>query len=183
MDTINPWIDLNETRRMAERLMLPSRAPVEAPDDTGFDDSFVGFSEPLNSAVPIDVPASVEVEESRGVQADHDGLPEVDLSSIFVQQRAMLREEMGSIASFMVDAGGTSLFNDGNYGAYHFIAQELTRTEKKVRHVRLKAGAKAILEIIAIESESGFSYLGIVLPRNLSEEEVGQIRLQWLGVE
>lgn len=177
MDPINPWIDSNETRRMAERLMLPSREPVMAPDGTGFDDSFVGFSDLPDEEEP-ELAQAAEHFEATPAPSEHS---EVEDSSVFSDQRAMLREHFDAIASFMIDAQGELVFNDGKFGAFQFIARDLLKSDSEPSVIRLKVGASAVLEIIPIESEGGFSWLGVVLPGLLPQESAGQIRLHWLG--
>jgi hypothetical protein len=44
MNTIHPWLDTDEVKRLAERLMQPQAAPPLSPDEPAFDRSFEGFS-------------------------------------------------------------------------------------------------------------------------------------------
>ena len=44
MDPLHPWIDADEVRRLAARLMKPSRDPDVSVADAGFDEGFVGFA-------------------------------------------------------------------------------------------------------------------------------------------
>ncbi|MFU8894182.1 MAG: hypothetical protein ACNA8L_11195 [Luteolibacter sp.] len=183
MDPINPWIDPNETRRMAERLMLPPRDPVQAPDDTGFDDSFVGFSDPEDAEEAAETP----VPEATGGFRENEPAA-VDLGPIadgggYPNQRAMLREQFDAIAAFLVDAAGEVVFNEGKFEAFHFIARDLVASDAKPGPVRLKVGGRSVLEIIPLQSDSGLACLCVVLPAPLSHDAVGQIRLQWLGVD
>jgi len=184
MDPINPWIDPNETRRMAERLMLPPREPVQAPEDTGFDESFVGFSDPVVALIepentsPIQEEAATEVTSIEAVEA-----PAEDEVQAYAVHRAMLRDQFGAIGAFLVAGDGSSFFNEGDYGAFRFIGRELASNGAKPDHVRVKVGAAEVLELIPIHGESGSACLGVVFPNPLPPESVGQIRLHWLACE
>jgi len=183
MDPINPWIDPSETRRMAERLMLPAREPVVAPDETGFDDSFVGFSEPPDAAaeaVSAESAEAVNVAEA----ADRGSAPIIDgESTSFAEQRAMLRERFGAVASFMFDPQGALVFNEGEFGMFHFVARELAKMNTSQQPIRIKVGASSMLEMIPVGSQSGYSWLGVVLPALLPQDSLGQIRHHWLGAQ
>lgn len=55
MDPINPWVDANEVRRLAERLLIPSSQPDPNVRDAGFDSEFIGFASERPSA-PLQPP-------------------------------------------------------------------------------------------------------------------------------
>jgi hypothetical protein len=183
MDPINPWIDPNETRRMAERLMQPAREPVQAPEDTGFDDSFVGFSDSMAEEFEVLAPELDQIEEPEELASSAQVTPELEDSAPYPEHHAMLRDQFGAIASFMTDANGELVFTEGGYGAFQFVAQNLAKSAAPPNHLRLKIGANAVLEIIPIESETGFAWLGVIFPALLPQDVVGQIRLHWLGVQ
>ena len=51
MDPIESWMDADSVRRLAHQLVTPlTSAEVDAPDDAGYDDSFVGYVQPPSSA-------------------------------------------------------------------------------------------------------------------------------------
>lgn len=53
MDPIQPWIDADEMRQLAEKLMQPKTRVAETPQDAGFGDGFEGFAEaPAPSTKP-----------------------------------------------------------------------------------------------------------------------------------
>jgi len=183
MDPINPWIDPSETRRMAERLMQPAREPVSAPDETGFDECFVGFSELSEVDAEIVAPAPVEaVNAWETIEAEP--VPDAaEGSSVFSEQRAILRERFNAVASFMLDSQGALVFNEGKFGMFHFVARELAKIDAKPQPLRIKVGATSMLEMIPIGSEGGYCWLGVVLPTLLPQDASGQIHLHWLGAQ
>lgn len=179
MDPINPWIDPSETRRMAESLRGPARQPITAPDDAGFDDSFVGFSEvPVASADDPQAPAlpTIESQDAPAQPAETAPAP-VDACPRF----GWLRECFGALGHFIYRDDGVLVCNDGEYGAYHFIARDLSCAEGGSQRVRLRILANAVLEIIAVETNGTRLWLGVVVPTPLEPESVRKIRQQWLA--
>lgn len=181
MDPINPWIDPNETRRMAERLMRPSREPVVAPDETGFDDSFVGFSDLPDGVAEFATPEPTPADQEPDASPAGPPPPDAGNPSLFSEQRAMLRERFDAMASFMIDSRGALLFHEGGYESFHFLARESAKSGVKPTAIRIKVGATAILEIIPIESDVGTNWLGVVLRKVPPADSVGNIRLHWLA--
>lgn len=66
MDPIYPWLDPVEVRRLADRLMRPTREPVVTVTEAGFGDAFIGFAsdQPLADA-PVSAPTRVTPEVSQ----------------------------------------------------------------------------------------------------------------------
>lgn len=67
MDPINPWVDVAEVRRLAERLLTPSRH-TESVRDAGFASDFVGFAHEEKPAAtpapePPPIPAAPSIPE------------------------------------------------------------------------------------------------------------------------
>jgi hypothetical protein len=188
MDPIHPWIDLSETRRMAERLLSPSREPVIAPDDSGFDDSFVGFSEPSDDVgfAEAGMEPQAEAQPLVEVTADHPPVvPEPQLQvpddAVLPSSRAALHERFAPLAMFMVDQSGNLVFTEGRFDAFHFVLRDLAATgAPPANNRRLKVGATAVLEIVPIEGEGGCQWLGVVLPQSPSPEEAAHIRTLWI---
>ncbi|MBK1881730.1 hypothetical protein JIN85_04850 [Luteolibacter pohnpeiensis] len=58
MDPINPWLDREEVRRLAERLMISVAQPRMTKPDAGFDLAFVGYEaeQPAPSPLPPQSP-------------------------------------------------------------------------------------------------------------------------------
>lgn len=177
MDPINPWIDPSETRRMAESLRGPARQPITAPDDAGFDDSFVGFSEvPVAPGDDSQAPALPTL-ASRDKPARHTDPAPVDACPRF----DWLRECFGALGHFIYREDGVLVCNDGGYGAYHFIARDLSCAKGGSQRVRLRILANAVLEIIAVEIHGSRLWLGVVVPTPLEPESIRRIRQQWLA--
>lgn len=57
MDPIYPWLDPIEVRRLADRLMKPTREPSVLVTEAGFDDGFVGFATGQSEAETASSPA------------------------------------------------------------------------------------------------------------------------------
>jgi len=195
MDPINPWIDPGETRRMAERLMLPSREPVSAPEYTGFDDSFVGFSD-ADPETEMQSGAGDTPSFDAGVEASKDMPAEqpVDLAEekprheeeapgntdpALGKPHAMLREKYSAVASFMITSKGEVAFDEGGFHGFHFILKDLVKSAAEPVHMRIKLGARMFLEIIPIEDGDGCNWLGVVVPSRFGKDESVFLHSDW----
>ena len=171
MDPINPWIDPAETRRMAERLMLPAREPVATPEEAGFDDSFVGFSDmppgEVEEAAPAETAAAV-------VAPVLDGDPEIS------GRWDWLRERFSASGFFLFDAGGSLVFDAAGHPALHFIARDFVRSDGR-HSIRMRVRSNAVLELIPIKTEAGNLCLCVVVPTPLSQDAIAEIRHRWVA--
>lgn len=182
MDSINPWIDLGETRRMAERLMATPRDPevkhsaddilagfpLEIPDDGGFAESVKAA--PPAVGHPVARPATTP------------GIPDQD--EVHAGARAKTREAFHALAIMMVDRGGQLLFSEGPFDAFHFALRDLaaaTDTAPVAR--RLKVGASASMEAIPVLTDQGTHWLGVVLPKAAAPGEVERIHHLWISAQ
>ena len=182
MDPINPWIDPAETRRMAERLMLPAREPVAMPkEEAGFDDSFVGFSDDAVEDADVDAalprPAG---DEPPPPSADAEvAEPGVEMGSEFADRWDWLRENFSVSGFFVFDAGGELVFDSGVHGGLYFIARDFVRAGAP-HSIRMRIRSNAVLELIPIKADVGNLCLGVVVLAPLSQDEVAEIRKKWL---
>ena len=167
MDPINPWIDPAETRRMAERLMLPAREPVATPEEAGFGDSFVGFSGLPADAADEATPAAGDIAPGGAVD------PELS------RHWDWLRGRFSASGCFVFDADGRLAFDVGDQGAFHFIARDFLRVGAP-QSIRMRIRSNAVLELISIETKSGYLCLCLVVPEPLSGDAVAEIRHHWL---
>lgn len=175
MDPINPWIDPVETRRMAERLMLPAREPVATPEEAGFDDSFVGFSDVAVEDADVTA-ASPPFAGDDPPPADSEA---VEIGSEFSDRWDWLRENFSVSGFFVFDACGELVFDSGVHGGLYFIARDFVRAGAP-HSIRMRIRSNAVLELISIQADSGNVCLGVVVLAPLSQDEVAEIRKKWL---
>ena len=146
-DPVQPWVDASEIDRLARLLMAPVPAPPEAPDHTGFDDQFVGFS------------------------ADSPTLPpdRFELGDRLDRFQDWLRRQFSCVGLFLLDAAGTPVGDHPAYPAYHATALQLARAAENpaapVRHIHLRVAPALFLEVLPVESTSGTLILGLVVTR------------------
>lgn len=174
MDPINPWIDLGETRRLAERLMSPSREPTGVAEHADQGDGFAdgsdaagqtGFADPrLPAAGHAAAPGGSATTRER----DWNGL------------RDRIQSRLSPLAQFLIDPSGTCVFSTRGFDAFHFVLRDLAAANDGCgRNRRLKIGARAMLEIIPVHTDSGVHWLGVVLPRALTQQESAQLGELW----
>ena len=190
-DSINPWIDPAETRRLAERLKLPSRMPVIAPDGTGFDDKFVGYSNDGVPSAPAEKPEDPAPEpacqpeddgetgdETTDTGSQHGGVideePDPEVEALFEQ----LRERFGILGFFVVDADGQLKYSAGGYDRFQFIASGLAKSGAP-SYLRTRVASSAVVEALRIETEAGALRVCLVGPEPLSQDAIAEIRRIW----
>ncbi len=187
MDPINPWIDPGETRRMAERLMLPAREPVVIPEEAGFDDSFVGFSgtpaEAQDDAVRADGKDAGKREDEKASpvvdeQADSTAAAAPPDDPEVARRWDRLRGRFDGAAFFLCDANGKMACAAGGHEGLHPIARDYARAGA-AHPVRLRVRSNAVLELVPIRLDAGNLCLGIVVSAPLKPDEITEIRQIW----
>jgi hypothetical protein len=182
MDTINPWLDSAEVRRLAERLMNQSHAPFTPPLNPHFDQVFVGFeadSSPPPQIILDSIPQPLigsKIQPSTVSQ-----LPVIEMTSPDQIQlfRDWVNERFLATEIFIIGQSGTVIFDESKNKRFHFIAHSLAsaslRAGNLVGNVRLKINARETLEIIPVETIRGFVALGLLVTESLSSESVLKI--------
>jgi hypothetical protein len=187
MDPINPWLDPVEVRRLAERLMTPSREPAAPLADAGFGEGFVGYA-----AAPISPPAATpplppQVVSAPAVPAAPPANttllpaespttargPFLDRISRF---RDWMRHNFSATGLFILDREGAVIFDESHHGRLHFLARSLALASRRpgasAGNVHVKIGAGATLEVIPVETAYGSLVLGAVVPEALDPPAV-----------
>ena len=197
MDPINPWLDPAEVRRMAERLMRPSREPTVTAPDAGFDDTFIGFAKaPLPQQPPPlpplarEVPLPHVVPPSGGLQ--HEGSPPLDspfqapaeiqttargpFLDRITRFRDWLHDSFSATGIFILDREGAVIFDESRHGRLHFLARSLALASRRpgalAGNVHVKIGAGSTLEVIPVDTAYGCLVLGAVVPEALDPPAV-----------
>jgi hypothetical protein len=187
MDPINPWLDPAEVRRLAERLMKPSAAPMVPVSDAGFDDDFVGFAGVVTSS-----PAPPEMNENAvagppPVRAP-DPEPEIPptlnpIRGPFLERvsrfRDWMRNAFGASGVFLLDREGDVIFDEGGHGKLHLLARSLASAARRPGapsgNVHVKVGAGATLEVIPVDTAYGCLILGAVVSNPLQPSSIAQV--------
>ncbi len=183
MNSVSQWIDPVEVRRLAEGLMMQTKAP-EMPAtlaDAGFDADFVGFA----SAPPLESPALPPQNPNPFPQpapmAETPTQPvpipaETSFPEKIQSFRNWMRQHFAATDLFILDREGTVIFDESGHGRLHFLARSLAlisrRESAPVANVHLKITAGTSVEIIPAATAHGWLVLGAVVSKALSTSSV-----------
>ena len=199
MDPVNPWLDADEVRRMALRLIKPAREPAANIADAGFDEAFVGFTQPRATSpappqpapavspvtsvsretpvspplpAPVEAPAAKAEETSTATARG----PFLDRIRRF---RDWLKSEFSASGVFILDREGSVIFDESELGRLHFLARSLALASRRpgtaAANVHVKIGASTTLEVIPVETAYGCLVLGAVVPEALPPASVSAV--------
>jgi len=186
MNPIDTWVDTDEVRRLAERLMSPDRQTRPKIQESGFDDSFVGFAEAKTTtptisqvaatkpppalapkaAVPTQTHTALAAEKSPAAPSTFNGLA------------IWLHQKFGASAVFVVNLDGSVLHDEG-CTHLHFAARGMALNWKirgAVKPVRLLVHAGSYLELIPLDHPQGRLILGIIVPQPINPTTLESIR-------
>ena len=173
MDPINPWLDADEVRRLAARLMKPLRDPAQPVADAGFGEGFVGYAAtrqpspappavtppPFTEAPPPPAPATVDAATTSARGSFLDRIRRL---------RDWMNQQFGATGMFILDREGAVIFDEGSHGRLHFLARSLALASRRpgstAGNVHVKIGAAATLEVIPVDTAYGCLVLGTVVP-------------------
>lgn len=186
MDPVNPWLDADEVRRMAERLMKPARNPAVSVADAGFDEAFVGYASdrPASPAPPVSPapppPAApvtpVKPQPAAAPSASAARGPFLDRIQRF---RDWMSGEFSASGMFILDREGAVIFDESDHGRLHFLARSLALASRRpgtsAANVHVKIGAATTLEVIPVETAYGCLVLGAVVPESLPPAAVSAV--------
>ncbi len=173
MDTIQPWLDPIEVRRLADRLMNSNREPAVPPaQPTGNDEGFVDYAATRPPASQPPHPAEPAAAPPPKIQIAASG-PLLEQLNGF---RAWLHDHFSATEVFILDHKGAVLFDESGHGRLHFLARSLAiashRPAATVGNVHIKISAGTSVEIIPVKTPGGHIVLGAVLPAALPPDAV-----------
>ncbi|MEY5012563.1 MAG: hypothetical protein RLZ22_293 [Verrucomicrobiota bacterium] len=187
MNPIDTWIDTDEVRRLAERLMSPERKAQSTVRETGFNDSFIGFADidpspsaPASPAEPIakiSTPAPAPALTPAPLRQSTE-LKSPAISSDFTALATGLRQDSNASAVFVMNADGGILHDEG-CAHLHFAARGMALNWKHgntPNPVRLLVHAGSYLELIPVNQPQGRLIWGLVVPQPLSLANLIAIR-------
>lgn len=185
MNPITPWLDPEEVRQLAAKLLAPHpAAPDPRAHEAGFDAAFVGFA-PVRqtvaapppgrapvvavSAPPLAPPETVPPAPPVVATAQDPQLvargPFLDRIGRF---RDWLHHHFDASGVFILDREGFVIFDESGHGKLHFLARSLALTSRRpgnpAGNVHVKIGTNATLEVVPVETPYGWLVLGAVVP-------------------
>lgn len=191
MNPIDTWIDTDEVRRLAERLISPERQPPANVREAGFNDSFVGFADatptPADATPPTPSPATPIPKAS--VFVPQTAVPSISLpkqatenpqpfSADCAALADWLHQECGASAVFLINLDGNVLHDEG-CAHLHFAARGMALNWKirdAVKPVRLLVHAGSYLELIPLNHPQGRLILGIIVQHPINPTTLDHIR-------
>ena len=202
MNPINPWVDADEVRRMAERLLAPAHQPDPGIRDAGFDSGFIGYASnaPVSTPPPQPAPApAVPPPPPITIERRVTPPPESadDISSAFqtvTESRTVARGpfldritrfrdwfagEFSATGIFILDREGAVIFDENGNEKLHSLARNLALASRKPgappANVRLKIGTRAILEVIPVDTAYGYLVLAAIVPDILQPPNIAAV--------
>lgn len=197
MDPVNPWLDADEVRRLAARLMKPARDPAVNITDAGFDEAFIGFvgertSSPPPAPPPQDSPAPPSFSPEIPPQEPEPVRQPVPASEAPSQSAARgpfleriqrfrdwMSREFAAGGLFILDREGSVIYDESGQTRLYFLARSLALASRRPgtssANVHVKIGAGSTLEVIPVETAYGCLVLGAVVPESLPPAAVGEV--------
>lgn len=176
MDTIQPWLDPIEVRRLADRLMNTNREPVVPTQPAGNDEDFVDYAATQPPASPSPVAAEPAAAPQPKIQITASG-PLLERLNGF---RAWLHDHFSATEVFILDHKGAVLFDESGHGRLHFLARSLAiashRPNATVGNVHVKISVGTSVEIIPVKTPDGHVVVGAVLPKPLDPAAVDTVK-------
>jgi len=200
MDPINPWVDAEEVRRMAERLLAPAHQPDPGIRDAGFDSDFIGYASggpgtnplPQPAATPPPIPTVMIEQEvsspppaTASIPSPYQPItePRTVARGPFLDRITRFRDwfatEFSATGIFILDREGGVIFDENGNEKLHSLARNLTLSSRKPgsppANVRLKIGTRAILEVIPVDTAYGYLVLAAIVPDILEPPSIAAV--------
>lgn len=194
MDSVRAWLDVDEVRRLAERLVRPVREPEVSVMDAGFGDGFEGFAVARetpsvesrtveNEAPPANGDAIVPVRVVNSPSEPSGEAGGCGARGPFLDRirrfRDWMHQQFSASGVFILDREGAVIFDESDHGRMHFLARSLALASRRpgasASNVHVKIGAGVTLEVIPVETAYGCLVLGALVPVPLSPDAVGAV--------
>lgn len=199
MDPVNPWLDADEVRRLAARLMKPPGNSSVSVTDAGFDAGFVGYAgeqapspAPVSPAPPPPAlptlspappPAPVPVAPLRMADPPAAAPSPSGARGPFLERIRHFRDWMGRQFAagglFILDREGAVIFDESGQNRLYFLARSLAMASRRpgttAANVHVKIGAGSTLEVIPVETAYGCLVLGAVVPEAMPPAAVSAV--------
>jgi len=188
MNPIDTWVDTDEIRRLAERLISPDRQFQPKIQESGFDESFVGFAETratasspnaLMAAPPLARTPAPDSTESTQIRTTSGAEISAKTPDTFAKLAKWLHQDCGASAVFALNLEGKILHDEG-CAHLHFAARGIALNWKlrdTVKPVRLLINANSYLELIpAHHPQQGRIILGVIVSQPINPSTLNRIR-------
>ena len=197
-DPINPWLDAEELKQLAESLLQGGNKPRQtATRDAGFGDGFEGFATPeaptpannlvmatpaaqVPSAPPAQFqaapPAQVTPSPKINSELSNAQLSPAGPEQACLQFQADMQQQFGCSKIFILNREGHTVFGKETHPQFQFIARSLTKHAERrglpKGHIHIKVGPSQTLEIIPVDLPNGGWVVGAVVPKPMQTPEI-----------
>lgn len=199
MDPIYPWLDAEEVRRLAERLLAPAHQPNPEIRDAGFDSAFIGYAAGnIPSTAPSPPPSPSLSPPPLPPIAERTVVPTTPIAAsipspfqVVTESRTVVRgpfldriarfrdwfaQEFSATGIFILDREGAVIFDENGNEKLHSLARNLALASRKpgapAANVRLKIGTQATLEVIPVDTAYGYLVLAAIVPEVLQPSSI-----------
>ncbi len=194
MNPVNPWLDPEEVRRLAESLLRPvGQTPANLPD-AGFGGAFEGFAvgpeaaerdaapgRPVGSSPHGEQTAAQPAAQAPAAVPRHD--PFTAAAHGF---RQMLAERFSATGVFILDGRDALVFDEGGHGKLVFLARGLALAARRngdaPLDIRIMIGSDATLEVIPVEAAHGRLVAGALVPQPLPPDALADVKAALAGL-
>jgi hypothetical protein len=174
MESIDPWLDAAELRRLAESLMKPSHHPAVTLAEAGFEAGFQGYTTPGPAPEAESQTVTPAPVEETVAHVDPEPLPSPARSpflDIVHHFCGWMRDNFSAREIFILDRKGEVVFDESGHGRLHFLARSLALAPRRpgsfAGYVHIKIRAGATLEVIPVETANSYLILGALVPETL----------------
>jgi hypothetical protein len=187
MDAVQPWVDAEEMRRLAEALMATPTAVANAVNEAGYSPEFEGFAGEVVTSAPVAVPTAEQavapvvpaMVAASEVRVPAPTIIEAPFTPRLRQYAEWICSRGPVMGMFILNPDGLVIFDSGDHARYHFMARSLAQAAQRQQqahgHVQMKIGAADVLEVIAAETAIGRLVVGLIMNQSLTEGDVAML--------
>jgi hypothetical protein len=182
MDSVQPWVDAGEVRRLAEALMAVPTSVQGAANEAGYTQEFEGYAVEIPATSTPTSAVEPAAAAAVGVSTSPPALPQVaQASMVEAPYTPRLRQYVEWICSrgpvlglFILHHESRVIFDSGDHARYHFMARSLAQAAQRQQqaHVQMKIGAADLLEVLCAETAIGPLVVGLIMNQSLTEGDV-----------
>lgn len=182
MDPVNPWLDADSVRRMADQLLGPARElPEDAEADSGFGPEFEGFSSTGDEPAEVESTEDGKTDEPYPEPETGDGA-----GDRLVGFRERMEDRCAAFGVFVLDGEGRPLLEDPLWAQLYFLARSIALSDRpapgRVGKVHVKVAADTYLDVIPLESPRGSLVIGLVVPEPIASDAAQAVAEELLSL-
>lgn len=176
MDPINPWLDADELKQLAQSLLPPKPITPAPAEEAGFNDGFVGFTADPTSAIPTPVTSPTPPASNPAPIPAASPAPAMApaIEAITATPAPTPDYELTSDELFILDASGKPVHGAKLLTAYHGVASELIQNARRrglpKGHVHMKIGPGRTLELLPLPHPKEQWIAGLIVPSPLDPD-------------